>query len=126
MSSSEGMLRLIDQIAQINGGTTVAGEGLNEVTAPGLSFAQAHLFNSWQEPMPLEERVGGCPVNALLFDGLARAFGYSGLSGRTEREQKRMRVHHSLGAIPTFTGLRPEEIAAPNPAIRELLAQATA
>jgi hypothetical protein len=119
-TSSEGMKRLIDYLAGMDDGVVVGGEGLNEITAQGLSFAQAHLFQSHQTTHEGLERAAGCPLNAFLFEKLARTFGYSGLSGRTEQEQLRSRVHLSLGAIPTFTGLTPGEIRSPSPAIQEL------
>jgi len=125
-TSTEGMKLLIDYIARLNAGVVVAGEGLNEITMQGLSLAQAHLFNSFSSSCADLERAGGCPLNALLFDGLCRTFGYSALSGKTEDEQMRSRVHLSLGAIPTFTSLTPEEIRHPNAYIRELFALANA
>lgn len=125
-TSTEGMKELIDHIAELNAGVVVAGEGLNEITMQGLSLAQAHLFNSHARSCAGLERAGGCPLNALLFDGLCRTFGYATLSGKTDDEQMRSRVHLSLGAIPTFTGLTTEEIRQPNPYIRELFALANA
>ena len=62
------------------------GEGRNEITAQGLSFAQAHLFRSWQENAKGVERTGGCAVGELLFGRLCRTIGYSGLAGRDEKE----------------------------------------
>ena len=126
MSTTEGMHRLIDHIASLNNGLVVAGEGLNEITMQGLSFAQAHLFNSHQATCPGLERAGGCPVNAFLFGKLCRTFGYSGLSGKTAEEQLRSRVHVSLGAIPTITGLGPAEVRNPSPTVKSLFEMANA
>jgi hypothetical protein len=124
LTSSEGMLRLIDHVAGLGGGLVVGGEGRNEVTAPGLSFAQAHLFRSWQENTEGLERTGGCAVNELLFGRLCRTIGYSALSGRGDKEALRLRVHESLGAIPTITVRSAAEIRQPNPAVRRLLEKA--
>lgn len=126
MTTTEGMRRLIDQVAEITPGLAVGGEGLNEITMQGLSTAQAHLFRSHHDSCPGLERAGGYPVNEFLFGRLCRTFGYSRLSGKTEDEQLRSRVHLSLGAIPTITGLSPAEIRNPNPAVRELFEMANA
>lgn len=120
-TSTEGMKKLIAEIGGLGAGLAVAGEGLNEITMQGLSFAQAHLFTSWQASCDGLERAGGCPLNAFLFDRLCRTFGYSGLSGKSEAEELRMRVHESLGAIPTVTVSSPDEIANPNPAVGRAL-----
>ena len=101
MTCSEGMARLLDLVASIPPGLTVAGEGLNEVIAPGQAFAQAHLFRSHQTSYPGLERTGGTAVGDFLFGALCRTIGYSDLSGGTENSQMRMKVHHSLAAIPT-------------------------
>ena len=65
----------------------VGGEGLNEITMQGLSFAQAHLFKSWQTSIDGLERAGGCDLNHYLFGKLCRTIGYSGLSGKTKDEE---------------------------------------
>ena len=126
LTSSEGMLRLIDHVGGLGRGLVVGGEGRNEVTARGLSFAQAHLFRSWQENAEGLERTGGCALGELLFGRLCRTIGYSALSGRDEKEALRLRVHESLGAIPTITVDSAAEIRQPNPAVRRLLEKAAA
>jgi len=123
-TSTEGMKLLIDQIGQLDNGLAVGGEGLNEITMQGLSFAQAHLFHSHHATCEGLERAGGCPLNAFLFDGLCRTFGYSRLSGKTAEEVLRSRVHLALGAIPTITGPTAEEIRNPSSHVRELLERA--
>jgi len=124
MTSSEGMLRLIDHVGGLGDGLVVGGEGRNEVTARGLSFAQAHLFRSWQTNAEGLDRTGGCALGELLFGRLCRTIGYSALSGRDEKETLRMSVHESLGAIPTITVDSASEIRQPNPAVRRLLEKA--
>ncbi len=130
LTSSEGMRRLIDCVAEIEAGQSagtglaVGGEGLNETIAQGLSIAQVHLFGSSGPSCKGLERTGGCALNALLFEGLVKSFGYSRLSGRTEDEVLRSRIHLSHGALPTITGLSAEEIRRPSPHVRELLEMA--
>ncbi|MDH7570308.1 MAG: DUF6259 domain-containing protein, partial [Armatimonadota bacterium] len=114
---TEGMKRLIHQIGELGEGLAVGGEGLNEITFQGLSFAQAHLFLSWHDTVEGLERTGGCPLNYFLFGRLCRTFGYSRLSGKSETEALRMRVHASLGAIPTVTVHSADEIDTPNDAV---------
>ena len=126
LSSTEGMRLLIDQVASVGPGRVVGGEGLNEITAQGLTFAQAHLFRSHQKNIDGLERAAGTPVNALLFHGLARTIGYTDLSGRTPASELRQQVHQSLGAIPTFSHLTPDEIRHPSRATRALFDSATA
>jgi len=111
---------VIDDIGAIPPSMAVGGEGLNEITMQGLSFAQAHLFRSWQTSVDGLERTAGTAVNAFLFDGMTRTIGYSDLSGNTEPSALRMRTHHSLGAIPTFTRLSADDIRRPNRAVQEL------
>jgi hypothetical protein len=121
---TEGMRKLIDHVAALGKGLVVGGEGLNEVTAQGLSFAQAHLFRSWQENTAGLERAGGCPLNDFLFGRLCRTIGYSALSGKSEAEELRMRIHEEHGAVPTITIDGTEEILRPNPAVERTLRRA--
>jgi hypothetical protein len=120
-TSSEGMKKLIEHIGTLGNGLVVGGEGLNEITAQGLSFAQAHLFKSWQESIEGLERTGGCNLNEFLFGRLCRTIGYSGLGGRNKNDELRMRIHLEHGSIPTVTIRSPEEISNPNPAVKRML-----
>ena len=127
MTPVEGMARLIDYVADLGEGLTVGGEGLNEITAQGLSFAQQHLFgvgvpNVTPQDMP---RTGGCALNDFLFGGLCKLIGYSHLSGCNEEEVVRMRLHEEHGAIPTITIGTAEQILHPNPAIKDILDRAS-
>jgi len=121
MTSTEGMKRLIDQVAGLGGALVVGGEGRNEITAQGQSFAQAHLFESWQKSKPGLERTGGCALNEFLFGKLCRAIGYSGLAGRNADEELRMRIHEEHGTIPTLTIRTASEISEPNSAVKRIL-----
>ena len=120
-TSSEGMNQLIRHIGQINGGIPVGGEGLNEITFQGLSFAQAHLFNSHQGTAGGLERCGGIDLNEFLFGDLCRTIGYSSLGGRNDAEKLRMRIHEEHGAIPTCT-IGVNELKDPNAEILRVLA----
>jgi hypothetical protein len=120
MTSTEGMKKLISHVGSLNNGLVVGGEGLNEITMQGLSFAQAHLFRSWQTSIDGLERAGGCDLNHFLFSKLARTIGYSGLSGATKDEELRMQIHLDHGAIPTITINSADEITNPNAAVKRL------
>lgn len=124
MTSSEGMNRLIHHVAGLGEGLVVGGEGLNEITFQGLSFAQAHLFMSWQSSVEGLERTGGCALNELLFGRLCRTFGYSGLGGRNDAEILRSRIHREHEAIPTITIRSADDIARPNPTVGGILEEA--
>ena len=124
ITPTEGMKRLIAHIAGLGDGLVVGGEGLNEITAQDQSFAQLHLFESWQTSIEGLARAGGCDLNHFLFGKLCRGFGYSGLGGRTPAEELRMRISEEHGAIPTVTVWSPDEIANPNPAVKRVLDQA--
>ena len=100
---SEGMNMLIRRIGSIRNGIPVGGEGLNEITFQGLSFAQAHLFNSHHSSCEGLERTGNIDLNNFIFGDLCRTFGYSKLSGKTEDEKLRIKIHADHGAIPTVT-----------------------
>ncbi|MBI5835471.1 MAG: hypothetical protein HZB16_24475 [Armatimonadetes bacterium] len=123
-TSSEGMDRLIRQIQGLGGGLTVGGEGINEVTMQGLSFAQAHLFNSWHATADGLARAGGAALGDFLWGKLCRAFGYSGLSGANQESEVRMGLHEQLGAIPTITIGGPDDIRQPNKAVAAAMERA--
>jgi hypothetical protein len=123
-TSTEGMKRLIDHVGSLGSGLVVGGEGRNEITMQGLSFAQEHLFKSWQENIRGVERTGGCPLNDLLFGRLCRTFGYSGLGGEDADEELRMQLHQEHGAIPTLTVRSAREILEPNAAVKKTLERA--
>ncbi|MBN1478784.1 hypothetical protein JXA70_00775 [candidate division KSB1 bacterium] len=121
LTSSEGMKKLIDHVGHLGNGLVVGGEGLNEITMQGQSFAQAHLFKSWHDSIDGLERAGGCNLNERLFGKLCRTIGYSGLGGRDTNQELRMRIHAEHGAIPTVTIRSADEIDNPVPAVKRLL-----
>lgn len=124
MTTSEGINRLIHEAGALAGGLSVGGEGLNEVIAPGLSFAQVHLFRSGHSNIEGLERTGGCALNDFLFGKICRSFGYSGLGGRNEAEELRARIHEEHNALPTITIRSAEEIEKPTPWVRRALERA--
>ncbi|UCF35308.1 MAG: hypothetical protein JSU96_10645 [Acidobacteriota bacterium] len=121
LTSSEGMDRLIRQVAALGDGLVIGGEGLNETTFQGQSFAQVHLFRSWQTSIEGLERAGGCTLNDLLFSRLCRAFGYSGLGGRNDAEILRSKIHREHNTIPTITIRSANEIENPNATVGAIL-----
>ncbi|KPL21403.1 MAG: hypothetical protein AMJ75_10030 [Phycisphaerae bacterium SM1_79] len=118
---TEGMKKIISHVASLGEGLVVGGEGLNEITMQGLSFAQAHLFKSWHSSIDGLERTGGCNLNDFLFGKLCRTFGYSGLSGRNEDHALRMKMHLEHGAIPTVTIRSAKDIESPNTSVKQML-----
>lgn len=120
-TTPEGMNKLIKYVAGINDGIAVGGEGLNEITAQAQSFAQVHLFKHGADGY---EKGSDCDLNHFLFSKICKPFGYSGLSGKSEQESLRMKVHLDHGAIPTITINSPDEIINPNPAISEMFKMA--
>jgi hypothetical protein len=119
-TSTEGMKKLIEHIGSLGNGLVVAGEGLNEITMQGQSFAQAHLFKSWQNSIEGLERTGGCDLNQVLFGRLCKIIGYSGLSGKDKAEEIRMKVHLEHGGIPTIVIDSVNEIIDPNPGVKQM------
>lgn len=118
---TEGMKKIISHVASLGGGLVVGGEGLNEITMQGQSFAQAHLFKSWHSSMEGLERTGGCNLNDVLFGKLCRTFGYANLGGRDEDQALRMKMHLEHGAIPTVTIRSAKDIESPNPSVKQML-----
>lgn len=124
LTSTEGMQKLIDHVGRLGNGLVVGGEGLNEITMQGQSFAQAHLFKSWHDSIDGLERTGDCNLNERVFGKLCRTIGYSGLGGRDANQELRMRMHLEHGAIPTVTIRSADEISNPLPAVKRLLEMA--
>ncbi len=121
MSPPEGMNKLIRHVSELCDGLVVGGEGLNEITAQRLSFAQVHLFRSSQDSVEGLERTGGCDLNQILFGRLTKTFGYSNLGGRDKNQELRMQLHLDHGAIPTVTINSAEDVSNPNPAVKRML-----
>ena len=125
ITSTEGMKRLIGHIGLLGKGLVVGGEGLNEITMQGLSFAQAHLFKSWQTSVDGLERTGGCNLNQVLFGRLCKTIGYSSLSGNDKDSEMRIQINMEHGSIPTITIDSANEISSPNKTVKRLLDMAS-
>ena len=121
---TEGMKRLIAQVASLKENLVVGGEGRNEITMQEEGFVQAHLFGGSATAMERLLNNGLCPLNEFMFGKWCRSFGYSGLGGRNHEEHLRMKVHVALGAIPTLTIGSAVELEQPNDAVKEMLALA--
>ena len=121
MTSTEGMKRLIEQAGKLGSGLVLGGEGLNEITMQGLSFAQVHLFRSWHATVDGIERTGNCNLNQVLFGDLCKIIGYSNMGGKNEEEEKRMQIHLEHGGIPTVTIESVAEIKNPNKAVKRMM-----
>lgn len=124
MTATEGMQRLIAHVGGLANGVVVVGEGLNEITALGQCFAQAHLFKSWQQSVEGLERTGGCDLNDVIIGDLCRTIGYSRISGDSEDDRLRMRLHREHGMLPTLIVRSAGEITNPNRIVREELERA--
>ena len=120
-SPTEGMKKLIRHVADLGEGLVVGGEGLNEITMQGQSFAQVHLFRSWHDSIEGLERTGNCALNTFLFGDLCRTIGYAGLGGRNDNEILRMRIHEEHETIPTLTIRSADDITNPNQAVKRFL-----
>lgn len=121
MTPTQGMQRLIEEVAILRPGLAIGGEGRNETTMTGQTFSQVHLFRSSHRSIAGLERTGGCPLNEFLFGRWSRSFGYWGLTGGTDDEAMRMRLHVSLGAMPTVCVNSAADIEQPNTAMAEML-----
>jgi hypothetical protein len=118
---TEGMKRLIAQVASLKPNLVVGGEGRNEIMMQELGFIQAHLFWGSADNMQRLLDGGACPLNEFMFGQWCRSFGYSNLGGRNAEENLRMKAHVALGAIPTVTIGSPTELEQPNEAVKEML-----
>ncbi|MCL2775375.1 MAG: DUF6259 domain-containing protein [Oscillospiraceae bacterium] len=118
-TTMEGINDLIKLLGEIRGGLTIGGEGLNEITAQGLSFAQMHLYRNTHHSMPDLDRCGGdCAINDFILGGLCKTIGYAGLSGRNEEEYIRLKIYDDHNTIPTIITNNPNDILNPNKFIK--------
>ena len=124
-TSTEGLIDLIKMLGEIRNGLPIGGEGLNEITAQGLSFAQMHLYRSTHHSSQDLDRCGGdCAINDFILGELCKTVGYAGLSGRNEDEYTRLRVYDDHNTIPTIITNNPDEILNPNAFVRSVLDRA--
>jgi len=121
VTPAEGMRRLIRDVSSLGDGLVVGGEGLNEITMQGLTFAQAHLLT--EDPEQLK-RPYACDLNQFLWGKLCRIIGYTHCGGQSEMDTLVRRVYDAQGAIPTLTIGSAEEIRKPSPEVEEVLRKA--
>jgi len=114
-TSTEGIVDLIDMLSEIRGGLPICGEGLNENTARGLSFAQMHIYRNTHQSSPDLNRCGGdCAVNDFILGDLCKTIGYAGLSGHNDVDFMRLKIYDDHNTIPTIITNNPDDIAKPN------------
>jgi hypothetical protein len=63
-------------------------------------------------------------LNNFLFGKLTRSFGYARLSGKTEEEELRCRLHEEHEALPTITIESAADITNPNATVKRALENA--
>ncbi|MCL2058644.1 MAG: DUF6259 domain-containing protein [Oscillospiraceae bacterium] len=126
VTSTEGAVREIDYLSRMGGGVALGGEGSNETTMRGLHFCQAHLMYPWYKLDKYDEcaNIRAVPLNEFLFGAICRTIGYTGLSGKTEMEEARMKMHDAHGAIPTVTIRTADEIEHPNKVVQWMIDKA--
>lgn len=124
LNSTQGMVALTRELCQLDGRPAIGGEGINEMSMRYTSFAQAHLFKSWHRNHELLERLEPVPMGAFLYGDLCRPMGYAGLDGTGPEGKLRLSLHERLGALPSLTIRRPEQIERPNPAVKRVLERA--
>lgn len=125
LTMAEGMLALTRELTELDGPLAVGGEGLNEMSMRYQSFAQAHLFESHQRNLPGFSELDPVPVGDFLYGDLCRTMAYSGIAGDTPESVLRLETHEKLGALPSLTVRKPEDILKPNAAVRRVLERAT-
>ncbi len=124
LSMAEGMVALTRDLAELDGPVAVGGEGLNELSSRYQTFAQAHLFESHHQNNPHFHELDPVPVGDFLYGDLCRTMAYTNIAGDTAASQWRLEVHERLGALPSLLVRKPEDVLAPNPAVRRVLERA--
>ncbi|MCL2157895.1 MAG: DUF6259 domain-containing protein [Oscillospiraceae bacterium] len=120
-TSTEGLFDLIAMLSEIRGNLPICGEGLNEITAKGLSFAQMHIYQNAHNSGPSLERCGGeCAINDFVLGELCKTIGYAGLSGKNQDEYTRQKVYDDHNTIPTIITNNPADIENPNPFVQSV------
>jgi hypothetical protein len=124
LSPTEGMVALSREICAIHPEMAVAGEGCNEKSMQHLAFAQAHLFKSWHENHPHLGDLEPLPIGAMLYGDICRTMGYVNIMGNTPESVARLELHERLGALPSLTVRRPEDLANLSAAARRVIERA--
>ncbi len=120
-TSSEGMNRLIENVACVRKGLAMGGEGRNEMTMLQQCLGQPHLFKSWHDTIPGLERCGRAALCEFLFGRWCRSFGYSGLRGQDANSCMRMELHQALGTIPSIELGSGADVATPSAGVGMML-----
>jgi len=124
-TAPEGMLDLLKLLGGIRGGFPLIGEGLNEITAQGLSFAMMHIFKHTMQNTPDMARCGGdCALNDFIFGDLCKTIGYCWLSGENEYEYLRRKIYDDHNTVPTISISDPGAILNPNPFVKSVFDRA--
>ncbi|HEY9248007.1 MAG TPA: DUF6259 domain-containing protein, partial [Rariglobus sp.] len=126
LTPTSGMLALAREIRRLRPDLAVAGEGSNEMSAQGLAFAQAHLFKSWHVNHPALGDLEPVPLGKLLYGDACLTMGYINIAGDTPESALRLDLHERLGALPSLTLSRAEQLENPAPATRRVLDRAFA
>ncbi|MDF2686112.1 MAG: hypothetical protein K0S55_1293 [Clostridia bacterium] len=114
-----GLIKELKQLQTLSNPLYIGGEGLNEISMQGLSFAQAHLVT--RDNGDTQLRTGKNDLNAFMFGRLTRTIGYAELNGKTENSEKYIQSHIEHGAIPTITIGSAKEIENPTTAVKKML-----
>ncbi|MCC7146277.1 MAG: hypothetical protein IT443_07505 [Phycisphaeraceae bacterium] len=119
-TSTQGMRKLIQYVAELGPGLVVGGEGLNETTLD-LSFAQAHLFKWGGTSLEDLERCSNCNINQFLFGRWCRTIGYSRLNGPPDEALRVLKAYANQGVMPTIIGRSAQDIRQKHPAVEAAL-----
>jgi hypothetical protein len=90
------------------------------------TFAQAHLFESWHNNCHHFADLDPVPVGDFLYGDLCKTMGYANIRGDAPESIWRLEVHERLGALPSLTVGRPEDVLKPNRAVWRVLERAKA
>lgn len=125
LTVGEGVVKLLKEIAEINGVESVGGEGLNEVIVQGQYFAQGHRFspqNGENSTCVTPDKL--CAVNKMLYGDICRIIGYHPHVGDPEEMKKTFETDSARGFLPTLIGLRAENLENPDKVVKEILGSA--
>lgn len=120
MTTVEGMRQLQEEFVAINPGIVLAGEGLNEISFQRECFAQAHIFNGWDELKPHHILVAH-PICSFLWEGHTRLVGYYHLNPNDKDVEIGIEVYSRMGAIPTLICNDPELIRKDQPIVKKII-----
>ena len=126
MTMAEGLLSLLNDLAELAGPPAIGGEGRNELNMRYQSFAQTHLFNSHHGNCKYFEELDPVPIGDYLFGELCRSMAYGNNSGKDDASKLRLETHEKLNALPSLAISEINQILKPNPAFKQVLDRALA